>query len=477
MPHGDPLAIFAAYNYQDRRSTYQKQVDRINARHQAEVLDPATPSAHFDKIINDIRTRQENSPDPNAVKFDRYTPTAGGATPGLLVARGEIVVRLPGPGDTNPTAAEVTTAVQNKGYTLVPENPADAPLSDPRTRVFRSAKDPAAMATDIANLGQAGIVASMNLIVPLGHLIKGDDFPSTTAALGTYPPAGQFNIPGQRVRVAIVDTGIDPKNRGDGWLQSITRGPANRDLLDITGPSGKKDGRLDWGAGHGTHVAGIVEQIAPGCEIVAYRYTDADGLGTEKDVAEALLRAAADAEADGVRLIINASVGTPAVAGNPPLALKNAVARIAQGHPEWLIVAAAGNDGTVAEMYPAAFPEVKAVGALTSDLQGAAFSNRGWWVDCSSVGVGVVSTFVEGVEPPDKIPGVADQVFGSDSWAIWSGTSFSAPQISGAVARLCQDDVNLSPADAFDLLLGGKPNNNDGFGSIVQLLPGTPTTP
>jgi thermitase len=234
------------------------------------------------------------------------------------------------------------------------------------------------------------------------------------------------------------------------------------------------DNRLDWFSGHGTFVSGIVQQLAPGAETRVYRFTTSDGLGTEKDVAEAILRAAEEAAEDGVRVIINLSVGVPAVGGIPPVALENAVRQLA-GDPNVLLVAAAGNNGTDEPMYPAAFDGVIGVGALTAEYEPAPFSSHGkGFLDCSAVGVGVVSTFVAGLMPPEATTTVPDYLFPSNSWAVWSGTSFSAPQICGAIAARCWADAALSPRAAFDQLTQGEPELQ-GYGYVIHnLLPGTP---
>jgi hypothetical protein len=277
------------------------------------------------------------------------------------------------------------------------------------------------------------------------------------------------------VRVAVIDTGITPESRADKWLGAIVREPDNTDLLDVLPDdgSGNGDGRVDWGGGHGSFAAGIVQRVAPGCEVVAYRFTRSDGLGTEKDVAEAMLLAAEEGDRDGVRLIINASLGTPGIDGAEPPALRDAVQLIEDRYPDVLIVASAGNSGTTDRIYPAALGKVVAVGALTDDLEPATFSNHGDWLTCSTIGVGVVSTFVSGVMPPEPDPAMPDFVFPANSWAVWTGTSFSAPQISGAVAKACQADPALSPRAALDALLAGR-DEIAGYGRIVELLPGTP---
>jgi thermitase len=306
------------------------------------------------------------------------------------------------------------------------------------------------------------IMATINSVVPLGYVIKGDSYPSATVS-----PADFAGLGGDApVRVAVVDTGITAVKRDDGWDTGVVRDGI--DPLDELVPLG----RIDWFGGHGTFATGVVRQLAPDCEVVVYRYTTADGIGSDEAAADMMIRAAEDAA--GGRLVINCSFGAPAVDGVPPLALQEAVAHIHAQHPNTLIVASAGNDGGTTPLYPAAFPGVKAVAGLTSDLTPASFSNHGDWVSCSAVGVGVVSTFVEGTLPPEPLPGKADVQFGQDAWAAWSGTSFTAPQISGAVAALCGEDADLSPAEAFDRLLEGRPTQ-PGYGTTVHLLPGTPT--
>jgi len=318
--------------------------------------------------------------------------------------------------------------------------------------------------SDIARLKAQNITANINLVMPLGYVVKADAYPGFTTSLGVFP-AGAID---ETVRVAIIDTGRSAENRNDAWFTGVVA--AGTDPLNVLAPLD----RNDWFAGHGTFTAGIVRQIAPTCEIVVYRFTGPDGLGTDDAAADMFIKAADEAARDGRRLIINASFGAPAVDGVPPLALQEAVEYIATRYPEVLIVASAGNDGSDEPLYPAAFGDfgVKAVGALNPDLSGAAFSNRGDWVDCSTVGVGVVSTYVQGKVPPEPNIGT-DVVFPADAWATWSGTSFTAPQISAAVAQLCSDTATLDPRSAFDQLLAGRPRTNE-FGVVVHLLRGTP---
>ena len=60
-------------------------------------------------------------------------------------------------------------------------------------------------------------------------------------------------------------------------------------------------------------------------------------------------------------------------------------------------------------------------------------------------------------------------VFGPDSWAVWSGTSFTAPQVSGELARLGQEE-ELKPREALRRLLAeGQPLPD--FGQALRILP------
>jgi thermitase len=460
--------------FSEHRTKEQLRADRANVRRQLAVLAPQGAD-RVDTLVARISSRQESAPAQYALPFDRYPVTGeDGKRSYVLVARGQLVVRVdPGPVlddcDEIADGPDIPGLLAKLGYRPVDRKGRDI---DPRTAVYQGRKKPAELAQDIEKLRGAEITATCNLIAPLGHLVKGDDLPYATSSLGTLPltkAAGD-------VRIAVIDTGITAEDRSDNWLDVIVRSPDNTDPLDIlpvTGPT-PGDGRLDYCAGHGSFAAGIVQRVAPECEIVVYRFTRSDGLGTEKDVAEAILRAAEDARVDGVRLIINASLGTPAIDGVEPQAMRDAAQLIEDEYPDVLLVASAGNSGTAEPMYPAAFPGVVAVGALTDDMQPAAFSNFGPWLDCSTVGVGVVSTFVQGMVPPEQPSPVPDHTFPPDAWAIWTGTSFSAPQVSAAVAAACQKTPGQSPRDAAAALLAGK-NTIPGYGSILRILPGTPS--
>ncbi len=242
--------------------------------------------------------------------------------------------------------------------------------------------------------------------------------------------------------VVVIDTGLsaDAADRVDGWLHDIVTAPGDVDPLDVLDEHGAlvADDLLDPGAGHGTFVAGVVRQVAPGARVELIRALDTDGLGDEVAIAQAIARAGERFSAvAGGRGVLNLSFGLEAAdPGEVPLALDAALRALPPGV---VVVAAAGNSASGLPVWPAASDRVLGVAALTTDGAPADWSNRGDWVDCAAVGEGVVSTFVVGREPREPVPGEQAETFprpGEEgrSCALWTGTSFAAPQVAGWLA-------------------------------------------
>lgn len=468
MTNNGNSAQAARWPIRDPRTYDQLEQDKEDVRKQVTALsernanaqaaaagygdDPRPPDR--EEILDRIRRRQLTLAENEGTRFAVYTSEGGQP---VLVAENQLVV-------------DADDEQLGTFGDLLSDYAAAGRIGRRKSQVFycRDGKGITALMADARRIREKQPdSASLNTIVPLGYVVKGDAYPGRTTGLGDFSPG----TGGSPVRVAIIDTGLNKTDRSDDWLPDVAA--QDVDQLNIVAPFT----RNDYHSGHGTFTTGIVRQIAPDCEVVVYRFTKADGLGTDDAAADMMTKAADDAA--GMRLIINASFGAPAVDGVPPLALQEAVRDITTRYPEVLIVASAGNDGDTRKLYPAAFdfPQVKAVGALNADLTGADFSNHGDWLHCSAVGVGVVSTFVKGTLPPEDNLGIDDVTFDADnSWATWSGTSFTAPQISAAVAYLCGQDPTgtLLPGAAFDQLIAGR-DTLEGFGVKVHLLPGTPT--
>jgi len=95
-----------------------------------------------------------------------------------------------------------------------------------------------------------------------------------------------------------------------------------------------------------------------------------------------------------------------------------------------VVVAAAGNDGTSAQHWPASSsqPNVLAVGALRPDGLYAAFANYGTWVDIAAPGYAILAANTDG---------------GPSGLAFWNGTSFAAPLASGVAALIAEAHPEL----------------------------------
>ncbi len=278
-------------------------------------------------------------------------------------------------------------------------------------------------------------------------------------------PAGVVVAP---PRVAVIDTGLASEQRTDGWLRGLVTAD-NEDLLNVL--PDPTDLFLDLGAGHGTFVSGVIQQVAPAVDLHMLRGLDTDGLAAESTLASLIVTAVRDGAA-----ILNLSWGTDTLDGNPPLSMDSAIRTAIQINPEVLIVCAAGNYGDERKCWPAAFTldfpdNVVAVGALRrepdGELAGADFSNRGPVLKCSTLGQAVVSVYVMGDENPLADP--QPDHFAADAWATWSGTSFAAPQVVGAIVHLCQSDPTLTPRTALTELLKDAPVI-DGFGPSIEIL-------
>jgi subtilisin family serine protease len=222
------------------------------------------------------------------------------------------------------------------------------------------------------------------------------------------------------VTVAVLDTGVaaHPWFAHRPWFAQVT--DDQFEVLDAN-----HDGRLDSVAGHGTFVAGVVQQHAPSARLRIRRVLHTDGICDEVGLIEALGELADDPEPAE---IVNLSFGGHSHDDRVSWLLDRAVRRLTDSS---VVVAAAGNSGTQRPFWPAALPHVIAVGAL--DVAGSApaeFSNRGAWVDAWAVGADVLGAFVASAR---QLPAPVEP---AGCFARWSGTSFAAPVVAGRIAAL-----------------------------------------
>lgn len=239
--------------------------------------------------------------------------------------------------------------------------------------------------------------------------------------------AHMFGLGDPRVKVAILDTGVDTDHPELSHAIESQADFVNLDGLDTTnfiGDISGYDQAADDEVGHGTHVAGIIaargdqiaKGVAPACRIIAVRtlatMKDGDelvGAGIIDNINVAI-KWAVDAGAN----VINASLGIRHSGGGLPHEEVIAYA-LARGVT---VVAASGNDGSSEKYYPGALAGVIAVGAGDTEREVASFSSYGAEVSLIAPGTAIISTDI------------------NNGYKMASGTSQASPFVAGACALL-----------------------------------------
>jgi subtilisin family serine protease len=267
------------------------------------------------------------------------------------------------------------------------------------------------------------------------------------------PDAWEIEKGSDDVVVAVVDTGIDynhedlisriwqnskeiPNNGidddGNGYIDDV-RGWDFYDSPDIQAEGDHTDRDNDPmdENGHGTIVAGIIGAVPNNsigiagvvwdCRIMALRA--GNSYFEDDDLCAAIVYAA-----DNGANIINMSWGGDELSYVIRDATKYAYDR------GCVLVAAAGNDNQPKVIYPANFEHVIGVGATDNQDKKASFSNYGAGIDIVAPGVRVFGT----------VP--------HNHYSDWSGTSMSAPVVSGIVALMLSKRPALNNRDVAQIL-------------------------
>lgn len=302
-------------------------------------------------------------------------------------------------------------------------------------------------------------------------------FPAQWGFAHVNAPAAWDRTTGSaNVTVAVIDTGIDLDHPELAPL--LVQGS---DMVDLgpnpTPPAGwrfegdfqGRDNVPQDEVGHGTHVAGTISCLSNNgtgvagmtwaCRLMPVkvltrivRLSDGrvSGTGSAADIA-AGIRWAVD---NGAR-VLNLSLGGTTDTQVERDAIAYAVARGA------VVVAAMGNSFQQGNptSFPAAYPGVIAVGAISASNQRAGFSQTGPHIDVVAPGVGILSTDW-------------DNGFGTKD-----GTSMASPHVAGLAALILSCNANLTAAQVGDILRQTArplrdqpadpiPNNAYGFGCI-----------
>ena len=266
-------------------------------------------------------------------------------------------------------------------------------------------------------------------------MIKLNQAHAITKGFMQNPPPPQVSRP---VVIAVLDTGIDLNH--PAFAGRLVQG---KDFVDgDDDPSEVGVLRVNPTYGHGTHVAGIVALVAPEAKIMPIRVLDENGESDIWKIKDALIWAATHG-ADVVNLsfayppdvapqrntfikdLLHACAGVPLLPGE-------------QQFPEFqgeilIAVAGAGNGGQIGNgaqrTYPAAergFQDdnLLSVGASTRLDQLASFSTM------ANVQSRSTDRWVRNVAPGEEIISALP----GGRYGMWSGTSMSAPIVSGITA-------------------------------------------
>lgn len=238
--------------------------------------------------------------------------------------------------------------------------------------------------------------------------------------------AWDSTIGNPNIIIAIIDTGINSRHP-----EFVDRLVAGYDFVH-------DDDDPDDDHGHGTHVAGIVAAaidngqgtagVCPGCSLMPIKVLNENNAGTWFNAAQGIVYAV-----DHGAHIINLSLGSTSNSDTIATAVDYA---ISQGV---LVVAAAGNEGSSAPFYPAAYDEVLAVSANEPDDTLWPLSNHGEYVDVAAPGYLVYSTDRQ-----------LDNAYGGYSFK--SGTSMAAPHVAGLAGLLLSQDAERTPADLTQII-------------------------
>ncbi|KAH8144906.1 uncharacterized protein LAJ45_11112 [Morchella importuna] len=222
---------------------------------------------------------------------------------------------------------------------------------------------------------------------------------------------------GSGVYAYVVDTGVLTTHNDFGgravWGYNAVSGSSNTDAN-----------------GHGTHVAGTIAGttygIAKKATIIAVKVLGDDGSGTNAGVIAGINWVASNAQSNGrtTKSVANMSLG-----GSYSAAVNSAVNNAVAAGITFAV--AAGNDNANAANYsPASAASALTVGAITSSLVRASYSNYGSALDIFAPGSSITSTWIGSNSATNTI----------------SGTSMASPHVAGVAAYLIGLEGLSTPA-------------------------------
>jgi subtilisin family serine protease len=255
------------------------------------------------------------------------------------------------------------------------------------------------------------------------------------------------------VRVAVIDTGIDPFHVDLAGLVDAGSSIALTPSLNPGGPA--------WGDDHfhGTHVAGSIvtngigtSGVAPHTTLIAVKVLNVLAEGTFADLIAGILHAA-DVQADVINMSLGEGFPMNAPGAGRLIGALNKAVNYASRRGA-LVVSAAGNNGVdlthlgVVTAVPCELSVSLCVSATGPSDSLAAYSNFGRPIhlaapggDLTVTGVPATSTVLA---PCSTLSLLIPSCGGGGSWLFLEGTSMATAHVSGAAALLdAQFDAGL----------------------------------
>lgn len=267
-------------------------------------------------------------------------------------------------------------------------------------------------------------------------------------------PVWEMGYDGSGIGVVVIDSGVSSDPDFPNLRTRLSLSSNSRTVNDVYG--------------HGTHVAGIIagngidsnnfyQGIAPGVDLISLKISDEQGMAYESDVVAGMQWVLENIDSFNIR-VVNLSLNslTPSSYHSNPM---SAAAEILWFNGVVVVVSSGNSGGN--EMYdtinsaPAHDPFVITVGAM--DEKGTTRRRDDSVPTFSAWG----QTYNGYLKPEIYAPGKdiysvlskdspwgtqnSERVVGNGQYFRLSGTSMSAPMVSGAVALLLQAEPMLTP--------------------------------
>lgn len=280
---------------------------------------------------------------------------------------------------------------------------------------------------------------------------------SATEPQPVYPTQGPYPAicrdGGARVRIFVADTGLVPGAATTfPWLHGV-KGDDDKQTYP--------NGLIRPYAGHGTFVTGVLRAMAPDAQVRVENVFDTAGSALESEL---VCRLDKSFRFGFEILHLTASCLTRK---NIPLVALGAWLERLRSYHGVVCVAPAGNNYTRRPAWPGAFPDVLCVGALATDSrQRADFSNYGGWVDVFAPGENLINAFGSGTYKYQFQPDAGNLATFS-GLAQWSGTSFSAPIVTGLIAARMARCGESAQKAAAALLAKARDQASPGVGAVL----------